>query len=277
MKIQYLGTAAAEGIPAIFCECATCRKSRELGGKNIRTRSQALINDDLLVNFPADTYMHFLNYNLPLSKIKNCIITHSHMDHLYPEDIFMRKRHYSHIDKRVPMVFHSDEAGYKIIRNVIEGRGLEEDEIQVELIKPNKPFETDGYKITPLRASHDLGASPVVYLIEKDGKTLFYSNDTGEYPKETMEYLKTIKKPCALISFDCTEACSSTTYEGHLTFERCIKLRETLLDMGVADDKTIFVLNHFSHNGKNVLYDEFVKIAAEKNFEVAYDGMIIEF
>ncbi len=49
MKIKYLGTAAAEGIPAIFCECKICKKARELGGKNIRTRSQALINDDLFI------------------------------------------------------------------------------------------------------------------------------------------------------------------------------------------------------------------------------------
>ena len=70
MKIQYLGTAAAEGIPAIFCECENCRKSRMAGGRNIRTRSQALIDDRLLIDFPADTYMHFLQYNVPLAKIK---------------------------------------------------------------------------------------------------------------------------------------------------------------------------------------------------------------
>ena len=62
MKIQYLGTAAAEGIPAIFCECETCKKTRERGGKNIRTRSQALIDDKILIDLPADTYLHFLQY-----------------------------------------------------------------------------------------------------------------------------------------------------------------------------------------------------------------------
>ncbi len=64
MKIRYLGTAAAEGIPAIFCDCEVCRKSRELGGRNFRTRSQAIIDDTLLIDFPSDTYAHFLNYNL---------------------------------------------------------------------------------------------------------------------------------------------------------------------------------------------------------------------
>lgn len=28
MKIKYLGTAAAEGVPAIFCRCEVCRKSK---------------------------------------------------------------------------------------------------------------------------------------------------------------------------------------------------------------------------------------------------------
>lgn len=104
MRIQYLGTAAAEGIPAIFCECDTCKKARSLGGRNIRTRSQAIINDRLLIDFPADTYMHFLQYNLPLAKIKHCIITHSHADHLYPNDLQMRKNGFSHLsDLEEPM------------------------------------------------------------------------------------------------------------------------------------------------------------------------------
>lgn len=44
MKFIYLGTAAAEGFPAVFCDCAFCKEARMLNGKNIRTRSQALIN-----------------------------------------------------------------------------------------------------------------------------------------------------------------------------------------------------------------------------------------
>lgn len=45
MKIKYLGTAAAEGVPAIFCRCEVCRKSKAAGGRNIRTRSQSIIDD----------------------------------------------------------------------------------------------------------------------------------------------------------------------------------------------------------------------------------------
>ena len=36
----------------MFCRCELCEKARALGGKNIRTRSQALVNDDLLLDLP---------------------------------------------------------------------------------------------------------------------------------------------------------------------------------------------------------------------------------
>ena len=83
MKLKFLGTAAAEAAPALFCDCDYCEKARKAGGKNIRTRSQSVINDELLIDFPADTYLHVLHQGLPLHKIYHCIITHSHQDHFY--------------------------------------------------------------------------------------------------------------------------------------------------------------------------------------------------
>ena len=60
MKLTYLGTAAAEGWPAAFCNCDGCRAARRLGGRNIRTRSQALVDDALLLDFPCDAWLHAL-------------------------------------------------------------------------------------------------------------------------------------------------------------------------------------------------------------------------
>lgn len=44
MEIQYLGTAAAEGWPALFCDCEICRKARKTGGKELRTRTQSTVD-----------------------------------------------------------------------------------------------------------------------------------------------------------------------------------------------------------------------------------------
>ena len=188
MRIHYLGTAAAEGIPAIFCDCETCRRSAELGGRNIRTRSQALIDDRLLVDFPADTYMHFLQYRIPMTKIKHCLITHSHMDHLYPEDLYMRKDGFAHLQESGPLTLYADASGFAMIRDVKLAHSVPDDTLQVVPVKLNEPFDVDGYTVTALRAAHDPNSTPVVYLIERDGKNVFYSNDTSEYPEESMAY-----------------------------------------------------------------------------------------
>ena len=82
MKLTYLGTAAAEAVPAIFCNCDICNEARKLGGKNIRTRSQALINDDLLIDFGPDTYSNSLRFDYNMTNLAHVIITHPHEDHL---------------------------------------------------------------------------------------------------------------------------------------------------------------------------------------------------
>ena len=96
MKIKFLGTAAAEGCPAVFCNCENCKKAARLGGKDLRTRSQILVNNDLLVDLPPDTYYHKMAYSLDLSAVKTLLVTHSHMDHFYPMELSMRGACYAH-------------------------------------------------------------------------------------------------------------------------------------------------------------------------------------
>lgn len=89
MKFRYLGTAAAEGWPAVFCNCDHCHRAKKAGGRNIRTRSQALINDDLLIDFPSDSYHHALHCGLDFSACRYLLVTHSHTDHFSPTDLLM--------------------------------------------------------------------------------------------------------------------------------------------------------------------------------------------
>jgi len=94
MILQYLGTGAAEGWPGMFCACEVCNTARERGGRNIRTRSQALVfankfgegtlDERLLIDLTPDTYLHYLMHNVELNKIGHLIITHSHHDHFLP-------------------------------------------------------------------------------------------------------------------------------------------------------------------------------------------------
>ena len=96
MEIQYLGTAAAEGLPALFCSCEICQKAKNTKGKELRTRTQSIIDGKLLIDFPPDSYMHALNYSLNMGKIQHLLITHSHMDHFFPVELIHRHEHFGH-------------------------------------------------------------------------------------------------------------------------------------------------------------------------------------
>ena len=147
MKIKFLGTAAAEAIPALFCECDLCQHVRKHGGKDIRTRSQAVINDELLIDFPADTYLHVLRDGLELHKIHHCIITHPHPDHYYPEDIIMRNPGFATVKDSNPFTLYGTE---ETIKRLSEGNGLNFDRVALQEIRPFESFNAGDYNVTPL-------------------------------------------------------------------------------------------------------------------------------
>src|SRR2546427_13271835 len=81
MRIQLLGTGAAEGWPGLFCRCRACHEARRLGGKNVRSRSSALIDDILKIDFPPDTLYHVFQHGIDLQKVEHLLFTHGHDDH----------------------------------------------------------------------------------------------------------------------------------------------------------------------------------------------------
>lgn len=80
-----------------------------------------------------------------------------------------------------------------------------------------------------------------------------------------------------MLSLDCTEGMRSVDYDTHMNIERNIKIRDILFANGNADEDTAFFVNHISHNGCRVLYDNMCAVAAEFGFQVVYDGLKVEF
>lgn len=56
MKLHYLGTGAAERVPALFCHCQVCEQARQHGGKDIRTQTQALIDGGAIIAWATELY-----------------------------------------------------------------------------------------------------------------------------------------------------------------------------------------------------------------------------
>ena len=275
MKYQFLGTAAAEGVPGIFCDCDICEETRKLGGKNIRTRSQSLVNDDLLIDLSADTYLHVLRDNVPIHKIFHCIITHNHTDHFYPKELHNRVEGFAHLKDNRPFNIYGPKSVIDMLKSnehIIQI--VEMGDMVLHEIEPFKTFEAGGYKITPLAADHGT-PDPVIYFIERDGKTILHANDTGYFLPSVWGWLEKNAGHIDFAEFDCTFGLKECR-ENHMGFNTVIEVRNRLMDMGLVDDKSICVANHFSHN-VGPLYEDMRAASEKENMLTSYDGMVVEF
>lgn len=278
MKLKYYGTAASEGFPGVFCECDTCKKARELGGKNLRKRSQATVDDTLLLDLCPDTYTNVMLSGLDLCRIENLLVTHSHFDHLDAETLRCVSTGKAKRNSDNPFTVYSAKSGYDKICNVCSDVLNDgSNRLEVKLVKPFESFEVAGYTVIPLPANHTASTSPLNYIISKDGKSMLYAHDTGPYEKEVYDYLENSGIYLGLVTIDCTYGVQEKENLGrHLNLQADAEIAEKLKELGVCDEKTIFVANHFSHNcGSN--YDELCSAAKDTGFIISYDGLEIEF
>ncbi len=270
-----MGTAAAEGWPGIFCKCEYCKRALQAGGKNIRTRSQAIIDDTLLMDFPPDSYLHMLRDGLNLPDLRDILITHTHQDHFYPEDFLFRCGGFAGGVEGVLTLYGNDALKRKFDgyvagnphREMIAGR------IACRELTEFVPAVIGGYLVTPLLANHAKDEKCFIYQIEKDGKRLLYGNDTGNFPDATWAYLA--GRAFDFVSLDCTML-KYRDGSNHMGIEDVFEVRKRLECLGCAGRDTVFAVTHFSHNGQ-LLHDEIEKAVGPRGFLVAYDGMAVSF
>ncbi len=278
MKLKFLGTAAAEGIPSMFCDCEVCREAKNRGDKNIRTRSQAVLDDKIIFDFNADTYMHFLAHDLDIKNIRTCLLTHSHDDHLYPEELKLLRPNFSYRPISEPFTIYTGKSGFDRIDALIQK--FPEVYFDTKLLTPFEPFDVDCYTVYALPATHPAQTSPFVFIVEKDNKVMLYNHDTSMYPNETITFLKNFGKKFDFITSDCTGGAQELPdgYAGHMNIRRNLELRDLFIELNLYDSNAPWYLNHFSHNsGLTVLFEEFSEIAATYGFMTSYDGCEVEF
>lgn len=278
MKLKYLGTAAYEGFPGLFCECDACNKAALEGGRNIRLRTSMLINEDTLIDFSPDIYMQKLRYKLNLANIRHFIITHSHSDHFNPYDLMARlEGNYAHFSGKNKgshiQVYGNDRVKYFLDRAVEVEFGGNQDFIHYTQVEPFKTYEVGELKVTPLLANHQQDEQSLIYLVEEKGKILLYGNDTGVLPEATFEYLQNVELD--LVSLDCTHGARHAGGIGHLGLQTCVETKNRLLKMKSANEQTIFILTHFSHNG-GLCHEALEQAAHPYGFIISYDGLEAE-
>ncbi len=277
MKLTFLGTSAAEGVPAVFCNCPTCKRAKEAGGKEIRTRSQILIDDDTLFDFPMDTYMHMLRYKLDLSKVSRVLISHAHMDHCYPQEFCMRGGPYAHGLTRekieifcnacVKDIFVSDTS--REMRDEI-GKN-----ISVNVLHPYDRVDSPDLTIIALPAEHTASEECLVYYVERGGVGALLLNDTGVLDREVYARLKGMGASVDIATLDCTYGAKRHGKGRHMGLYDIADQAEIMRSVGLVGNGTKIIATHLSHN-TDLDYDGMQQEADRFGISVAYDGMTVE-
>ncbi len=285
MKIRFLGTGAAEGAPAIFCRCETCKELRRRGEKEYHTRAQYLIDGALGIDFPPDAYYHALRYGVDLCSMRALLVTHTHMDHFYAHDFILRGYKYT-TEPIQPLIIYGNAEMLKVFKECTkrEMKEVVAKNYQLVEVKPFEAFtcgEAEEYTVIPLLAQHSKEETAFVYLVEKAGKAYLHLTDTGRLPKSTLNYLEAYcnseNKKVDFVTFDCTfltQAAGETSR--HMGLEDNKVMQEEFLRRNIVDEHTRYAITHFSHNSQP--FSERLNALGEKyGYIPAYDGMEIEF
>ncbi len=264
MRILFLGTSAAEGVPGLFCGCEVCQIARERGGKNLRTRSSIYIDRTLKIDLPPDTLHHVLTWGIDLSEMQHLLITHTHADHLALQELEYLLPDFA--ERSLPLNVYGSEDFARALQYVSDEV---RQALQVHTLQPFTPYEVERYTVIPVLAHHRQDEQCFNYIVSDGVKTILYMCDTGWYREATWRYLAGVRLDAVLA--ECTKGFVDAPYDTHLGLRDVLQLKERLLAMGTAHAQTRWAVTHFSHNGRP-LHEELEAFCHPYGIEVAYDG-----
>lgn len=267
MEVLLLGTGAAEGIPAFYSGSRVSDYARKHGGRDVRTRSGALIDGGLKIDLPPDTLMQMHREGLDARDWSALLFTHADEDHFAVNEMQYAMHPFSDMDYVGFTIYGNDR--------ICEALNQQYPGWPMELVqtKSFEPFNHAEYTITPISARHNDVEDCQNHVVERNGKALLYATDTGIWHDETWEFLTRFKLDGLVI--ECTLGFSDDGYAGHLSLSECLFVVDRLRMDGILRPDAKVVSTHHSHNG-DATYGELVDALAPHGVEAGFDGMRFE-
>ena len=266
MEILLQGTGAADGIPAFFSESRVSTYARAHGGKDIRTRSGALIDGHLKLDFGPDSFAKVLRDRLNAREWSGIVFTHTHEDHLCRAELqYMLHTFTEHLF--APLTIYGNGM-------VVERLQERFPDWPLEIIETRsfESFDHADYKITPISAYHKLDEDSHNLIVEREGKTFLYGTDTGVWREPTWEFLPGFRFDAVVL--ECTDGFRKTDYFGHLDVNEFLQVTERLRSIGCIQDNSQVFTTHHCHLGDGT-HDELQEFFAPPGVTVGYDGLKI--
>lgn len=260
MKLLFLGTGAAgwSGKDPALCDF-----------RGIDRRCTSLLIDDcILVDPNAQAIEAIQTYGVDPLKITSVLISHSHGDHFSAETLkFLADTH--KID-----VYGDDGYLWKL---------PESENLTFHAMKRRKPVNTPFGRLTAVLSTHDVEDTEefcLHYILERDGKTLFYGPDGAWFGGGTWYEMELHHFDIAILDATFGDDPSKTRFNSshiwfyHNSASMLKTIRDAMFDKKIADDKTLFVADHLSgYYYPNI--EECHKIFDPMGYIPAFDGLIL--
>lgn len=269
--VRALGSAAAEGMPGIFCVCDVCAEARRRGGREIRRRTAYMLGDEILIDFGPDIYNSMISFGLDYSRVRHILISHSHEDHWYPHELFFRRKGFSVIAEGSHITVHGNEAVGRRFHEVLTDTSA--CAVDFELARPFKEIDlAPGVTAVPVKANHAPEQTALNWLVRTPHGGVLFGNDTGWYPAETWDFLA--GADLKVVFMDSTSG-RMPYRDHHMGCEVVVEVRDMMAKIDAIDPAARFVAIHFSHNG-GMLHTDLEDFYGPRGIETAYDGMEID-
>lgn len=289
MKVTFLGTAAAEQYPGVWCSCDNCREARALGGRDIRRTSAAHFADQCLFDFPPEVFSQARDAGVDLLPTKLLLVTHSHEDHFYPQNLYWRYQDPSVKDMSAQEQINAPSARFgelpllhvfgnvqvlEAMKLVWAGRELSDYQMDVTVMSAYGEYHAAGVDFIPLIANHPdrNGERGFIYLVHAQGRTLLYATDNGSFLPRTRDALRAHKLDAVIMegTFGLADKGS-----GHMNLER------VRAEVGFFEEANLWrgqprvYLTHLSPHCTPT-HDKLARLFEGTCVTPAYDGLSIE-
>lgn len=273
MELRFLGSAAAEAWPALFCTCEACQKARELGGPNLRRRTSYRLGERTHIDWGPDTCAACISMGLNMASVTDLLVTHSHEDHFTPHDLYYRRPGYSVVPQEMILRVRGPEGVGDRLARAVEDPTLFRLEFQEVPLYSEMEINED-CRATAISAAHGVNIGGAVNYILRatgSGRRVLIGHDTGWWEEEVWAFLA--GKKLDVVVMDCTYGFRAERRH-HLGCPDVVEAKQALAACGALAEDCLFIANHFSHNGV-WLHQEMVDYFAPHGIEVGYDGMVV--
>lgn len=277
MNLRIMGSAAAEGTPALFCVCGICTEARAIGGKEIRRRTTYMLGDQVMVDWGPDTLWTMVSFGLDYSRLRHLVMTHSHDDHLAVEQLSYRRKGFSVLPEESLLTLHGNVRVRDRVLDELaardDARGLGRYQLDFSLMHAGDRHDLgEGVTVEALAASHTDNEEALNLLFEVGERQCLIGNDSGWWSDATWERVSRARLDVVVL--DTTYGAGERGHN-HMNAEQVASAALELGRLGALAPGARVIANHFSHNGR-MLHRDLEAYFGPRGILVGHDGMEVE-